>query len=47
MIWGLLILGAALVWLARTHDKHINTLYRQVADLERRLREAEARREAP
>lgn len=47
MFWGLLILGCGVVWLARAQDKHINTLYRQVAELERRLREAEARREQP
>lgn len=35
MIWGLIGLCALIFYVTRSHDKHINRLYKQVADLER------------
>ncbi len=47
MIWIVAALFAAIVYVAWSHDRHINRLYRQIADLERRLRDAEPGLEQP
>lgn len=45
MSWVDVVIMASVVYLAWRNDQHINRLYRQISELERRLSESEALRD--